>query len=553
MTGQAAVSGTGGGSPISRRELVYLGGVLLLCLLVHLFFLDRVAGLFSDDAWYALLAKSIATGQGYQLINSPTPGILPLYPPFYPLLLSLPFRLFPDFPQNVYALKAVSILAMMGLGVVSFFYFKAYRNLSTRLALILVALILLCQPLMFLATSSLMSECLFALEAMAMFMLTAKLIRGERERGGGNIDWFTVLLLAGVASAVFLTRTIAFVLVGGVLASLLKERLFREFAVVAILFGLVTGIWTLQTRARIPTPEQRLEQGGNIVMNYREQFWQKVAGVGAGEPDTLGDLPGRIGENLKIIVDTGVLYICAPPVLRLLSNSETGSLSLASIPQLIISLALIALVIIGYIGTVRRGVTAAEIGLPLLLGLIIVWPFRPLRFLAPLAPFIFFYLFAGLNFLLPRLRSRVADQISGDSITAVAAVFLLVSLLGHGWTAYNRQGASSLAYSWDDSFQDNEKLMAWISKNIPQSEVVISNNPALLTLFTGHRSVSMDMSPARWDFFRRAGLRYVVLHRHDGNNAWFPGGTTVVHRLKNQPDFRVIDLGPPESRVPYTP
>ncbi len=44
---------------------------------VYLLRLDRVVGMFMDDAWYALLGQALATGQGYTLINSPTPGILP--------------------------------------------------------------------------------------------------------------------------------------------------------------------------------------------------------------------------------------------------------------------------------------------------------------------------------------------------------------------------------------------------------------------------------------------------------------------------------------------
>src|SRR5207245_75707 len=69
--------------------------------------LDDVCGLFSDDAWYVLLARALATGEGYTLTNLPTPGVAPVYPPGFPLLLSLVFRMAPDFPGNVVLLKAV--------------------------------------------------------------------------------------------------------------------------------------------------------------------------------------------------------------------------------------------------------------------------------------------------------------------------------------------------------------------------------------------------------------------------------------------------------------
>src|SRR5437868_2377050 len=65
-----------------------LAGVALfvLALSIYVLRLDRVAGLFVDDGWYIMLAKAMATGQGYTLINSPSSGILPLYPPGFPFL-----------------------------------------------------------------------------------------------------------------------------------------------------------------------------------------------------------------------------------------------------------------------------------------------------------------------------------------------------------------------------------------------------------------------------------------------------------------------------------
>jgi hypothetical protein len=64
--------------------------------------------MFRDDAWYALLAKALATGQGYTLINSPNEGIVPIYPPFYSSVLSLVFLMGPQFPENIFFLKSVS-------------------------------------------------------------------------------------------------------------------------------------------------------------------------------------------------------------------------------------------------------------------------------------------------------------------------------------------------------------------------------------------------------------------------------------------------------------
>src|SRR5262245_47319401 len=97
--------------------------------------LDKVVGMFQDDAWYALLGKALATGQGYTLINSPSPGILPLYPPAFPFLLSIFYRLSPSFPDNIWLLKSLSVAAMLGMGVLTYRYLIRTRSLEPRLAL----------------------------------------------------------------------------------------------------------------------------------------------------------------------------------------------------------------------------------------------------------------------------------------------------------------------------------------------------------------------------------------------------------------------------------
>ena len=88
-----------------------------------------VAGMVIDDAWYVMLAKALAEGRGYQLINAPLDGILPGYPPGFPALLSLVFHLSPDFPGNVWLLKSVSMAAMFGVATLSYWYLHQVRQL----------------------------------------------------------------------------------------------------------------------------------------------------------------------------------------------------------------------------------------------------------------------------------------------------------------------------------------------------------------------------------------------------------------------------------------
>ena len=89
-------------------------------------------GVFHDDGVYTILGKSIATGQGYRFLHLPGAPAATHYPPGYPLLLALLWKIAPSFPENVPVfLFANAVL----LGVVAFgVYWLANEVLTGRAA-----------------------------------------------------------------------------------------------------------------------------------------------------------------------------------------------------------------------------------------------------------------------------------------------------------------------------------------------------------------------------------------------------------------------------------
>jgi hypothetical protein len=194
--------------------------VFALTALIYFLRLDHAIGLMLNDAWYVLLAKSLASGQGYQVINSPTPGMHPLYPPGFPAVLSLIFRIAPNFPQNLYLLKGVSMLAMLGVAWLIYRYYLVYRQESKWTSGALALLALISPPLVVLATSTVMSECVFT------FWLVVTVVTVERsakqENNKSMLLWGAV---AGVCAArAFLTRTMAV----GLVSTQAKESRDKE-------------------------------------------------------------------------------------------------------------------------------------------------------------------------------------------------------------------------------------------------------------------------------------------------------------------------------------
>jgi len=63
-------------------------------------------GVVADDAFYVILARSLATGQGYHALNLPGHPAGTHFPPGYPALLALLSLVAPAFPGNIAVFKA---------------------------------------------------------------------------------------------------------------------------------------------------------------------------------------------------------------------------------------------------------------------------------------------------------------------------------------------------------------------------------------------------------------------------------------------------------------
>src|SRR6266699_2678187 len=72
----------------------------------------RPVGILHDDAMYVILARSLATGQGFRYLNLPGSPPATHFPPGYPALLAVLWKVFPRFPANVLAFKAANALLL---------------------------------------------------------------------------------------------------------------------------------------------------------------------------------------------------------------------------------------------------------------------------------------------------------------------------------------------------------------------------------------------------------------------------------------------------------
>jgi hypothetical protein len=533
-------------TPLWERTLTALAlalGAVAVFLAIYLFSLDRVAGHTQDDAWYMLLAQALATGQGFTLINSPTPGIHPMYPPGFPFLLSLVFRVFPRFPENVLWLKAVSVLAMFGVGILSYHYFVRYRQVSRAVALGIALATVTTQPLIHLATSTVMSECVFTL----LQLLTLSLLeRHVREQNPGKARLLLGLSLA-LAVACLLTRTMAIGLLAVIPVYLFRQRLRSSALIFAAGIALLYSPWLYYSRAHTPTPEQRAEQRGLIVTSYSEHFWDKLAGDEARGTITLAQLPARVWENTMDMLGRGMGMVVVSPLFTSTFYSYVGWFSF------VVSL----FVILGFVQACRNHFSLAEMMVLISLAITVLWPFFPTRFLLPLLPLLLFYFLLGLESSVHFLQRKLEDpRLLGQwKLSLWVLGLLLVSRFYEAATFIwaKHQARPEARPDYVRNHEENQQVLDWVKENLPAEAVLVSENPQLVYLHTGRKTVSRGNLRRDWEILEKIGARYWV--RLSTTPLGLPTMEekryTILYRSAGPLQLRVIDLGSPGHRTRF--
>lgn len=474
-------------------------GAGALALSVYVLRLNGVVGQFVDDAWYVMLAQALASGQGYHLINAPTPdmaAMLPSSPPGFPLVLALVISLTPAFPENIVFLKAVSVLAMLGAGAIAAVYYRD-RSLPLPLAITLALVVMLTPSFVWLATSTVMSEPLFTLAQLAAVVLAA------RRRP----------LLSGVAiGAATLIRSAGLPLLVGTAVWHLLRRERRAAAQVLATTLLVILPWVVYARVNATPIEQRLAHGGAHVFTYWEQFRMRRAGDIQSGQVTARELPARVGASLIDIAGRDVGAIVLPELYRppTESGEETLSVggqrttvaagSMGNTPgTMVVSGLLSLLALIGYVAQWRRDPGVTEYVVPLALLTVALFPHWAFRLVLPLTPFLYGYLVTGVQ-ALTEAWPRVLR-------TALACV-LCLHVIDHG--LYRRHIEQAI---WLEDAREVDEVIAWMQRELTGPGAVASTNPALIYIRTGRHSLAIDDARGRWRQWRAAGIRYVVALR----------------------------------------
>ncbi len=530
---------------------------LVICVsgLIYFFRIDHVIGQFGDDAWYLVLAKSIAETGSYQLMSSPIQGLQPIYPPGFPLILALVMKIVPGTVTNLWTLKYVSIFAMIGVGATCYKYYGQILKFPQYLSFMCVTFVVLAPGFVFIATSTLMSECVFT-----CFLLFA-LVKLETAIERAMIDNRILVQIGVIVSAGCLLRSAALMLVLAIMIRLVWCKEYSGVLKIAGIFCLIVTPWLIYSKLAYPNNLQKALHGGAIVSSYIEQLQMNTAGDDSSGVTKIENYPRRVIENVKSIIGRDMLGLFLPSVIRSAEESGTEVLGLGGGMKMgldklefaqeakYLSLLFSLIILIGIIVRCKGGISSVEISLALTFLMTIVWPWLTFRFVLPFFPIILGYFFCGLQEISLLIGRYTQLKIGEYKLARSILLTLLFFILAEHASYISLKQRTPERVGWIDEFNSISELAASINQKLPTNCLIASTNTAQLFLLTNHAGVSVGLNAEAWAYWRRSGLRYTVNTRPELQLKNMNDDTAIViYSLPKKENLKIVDLG--EFKVP---
>ncbi len=415
-------------------------------------------GVFFDDAIYVLVGKAIAEGQGYvypQLPDTP-PAIH--YPPVWPALIALVWKLGPAFPDNIGLLKALNPLILATAAAGGTVVLRRLFGLSVGVAMLTVLAATASIP-MHVLTNVLLSEPLF------IALLFPTLWWAERMRAEGGTR---LAVIAGVCAGILvLTRTIAGAYVAATGLALLWDRRWRETLVYSAAVLLLLAPWQYFVWKHSPGFPDEL----------RGSYGPYLEWVANGYRD--GGLPFLQQVVAKNVADTW----------RFVGAVLTPRLSEGVVRPLAAALATFAALGGAALALRRPSTRILALGTAGYAAIVLVWPFQVDRFLWAVWPLALVLAYDGLRGAVRALRA------TGRPRLALAPLAVAV-LLAVGHTVYNVRGFSrGWASSASRGMSEREAPVVRAVNREPRLRgmTIAAEAAPMVALYSGLRVVPVEM------------------------------------------------------------
>lgn len=423
-------------------------------------------GAYHDDAIYLETAQSLAETGTYRMESLPERPFQTKYPPLWPWLLSIYWRVNPNFPSNLPGFLWLCWTTLVLYIVATFLILRAWSG-NSGLAAGLTALAAV-SPHIVLAGTMTMAELIFS----ALVMASILLLESGMDRSNTLRPRLHIFILAGAAGALaFLTRTQAIVLLISAGWILVARKMWREaFAFSAIFSTAVVG-WAWWTHSHAyqgsdPTTIYYLD----YIRFYRSEVY-------------LRDLPVMMQMNVDSICSATLGLLMAPTSRGLWIRMFAWVIAIGTVS--------------GLVRLTKETRRYHFVGYSLASCLmLVVWHWPPNeRYLIPLLPAILLGFYREVVHLTKLCWQNLHGAVLQKAVASVLLVCALSSCIASGWG--NLQGTLSTLPSIYQEFEKNSNSRTdgykWIRANTSPDAQFLSYDDPLLYLYTGRRGYAMPI------------------------------------------------------------
>ena len=418
-------------------------------------------------------------------------------PPGFPALLSPIVLAVPRFPDHVIWMKLLSVAAVFAAGAICWDDFTRHRGVTPAHATLIVAATLLTPAIVFLATSTVMAECVFLLAQAAAMISIERIARRRADDARAPIH------AAILTAAALLIRSAAAALVIAAIAYLLIARRWRQTAVFAGVLALGVLPWTMYAAAHAPTDDERTAHGGSMAYSYsRLLIAPRLEDPSQGTAPSAAMMLSRMASNLTVVLSRDVGAVLVPAMYRgpdesgqevfSICRPAMGDMGIAR-GTMIVSTIVGAIMVIGWIGMARERMALP--GLLIAATLLMIAPvgYQTFRYLIPLTPYLLLFFWHGL-------RSPVVARV---------VLSIVIGLHGLDHAGYIHQKLTA-APEWIADWHANREVLTWIAQNVPDNGTIAATNPGLIYLGSNRRTRAIDAMRRNWARWKADGVRYVV-------------------------------------------
>ena len=408
-------------------------------------------GVFQDDAIYVVLAKALASGDGFRMINLPGAPHATHFPPGYPMLLAALWKLAPDFPDNIVVFKFVNALFLAATAVGTYKLSRSRFDLGP-LGASIASVVGTLSVVVLVITGVVLSEPLYMALVIPTLFVTERAAEDDSPR--------TAAAAGALIGVLTLVRTLGvFLLPAAVLVMLLRRR-WKSALVLTIVAMVFIAPWQLwvsayQGETVAPLVGKYGAYGQWLSDGYRAGGWPFARAVLAKNTD-------------ELLGFVGYLTMPVPPVWP----------RLLSLGTVLLTLGLGA-------WSVRRRLPVTLVFLLGYAAVVLAWPFEPTRFALVWWPVLAALFVAGVRGVW-RWRPS-ALPVRGLRFALGAAMLLVVG----GYGAYNLRGVRQ---KWWVNIQSDagtraKPIAEWVARSTTPNDVLITDHDLIVYLYTGRRAV----------------------------------------------------------------